>query len=352
MRSDAEIALLNTRLTERERAAQLASIERIPPSGEAATILFTSGTTGAAKAVFLSRENHLASARAAVEVLGIDRRSKFICCLPLFHVGGLAIVFRCDLAGAELLLHERFDAHAVARDLLSGATHVSLVASTLARLLEVCERFPSTVRAALVGGGPVPAPLFDKACRAGLPILQTYGLTETASMATCEREPDGTTAGPPMPGMELRIVEGEIEVRGPAVMRGYLGQEPVRGWFKTGDLGELDARGRLIVHARRSDLIISGGENVYPAEVEAALLSHPRVREAAVLPAPDERWGQIGVAYVATDAAESELRAFLGERIARYKVPARFVMVPELPRTAAGKIDRVTLAARTFPGTT
>jgi O-succinylbenzoic acid--CoA ligase len=142
--------------------------------------------------------------------------------------------------------------------------------------------------------------------------------------------------------MQLRV-NNEIELRGPSLMRGYLGAPPQAGWFATGDLGELDARGRLIVHARRTDLIVSGGENVYPAEVEAALLAHPLVREAAVLPAPDDRWGQVGVAYVSTTAAESELRAFLRERIAKFKVPARFVVVDELPRNAAGKVDRARL---------
>jgi O-succinylbenzoic acid--CoA ligase len=245
-------------------------------------------------------------------------------------------------------LHERFDAQAVARDLRAGATHASLVASMLARVLDACAEFPPSVRAILIGGGPVPAPLLERARRAGLPVLQTYGLTETASMATCERlgDADGSTAGPPMPGLELRIAGSEIEVRGPQVMRGYLGSEPVRGWFPTGDLGELDSRGRLLVHARRTDLIVSGGENVYPKEVEAALLAHPLVREAAVLPAPDERWGQVGVAYVAGGAAESELRDFLRGRLAKFKIPARFVLVPELPRNAAGKVDRARLVER------
>ena len=143
------------------------------------------------------------------------------------------------------------------------------------------------------------------------------------------------------------VDQGEVVVRGPAVLRGYLGQPPLQGGsFRTGDLGEMDARGRLIVHARRSDLIVSGGENIYPAEVEAALLAHPEVRDAAVLPAPDEQWGQIGVAYVVTDASVSGLREFLGARLAKYKVPARFVVLPELPRNAAGKIDRVALQAR------
>ena len=140
-------------------------------------------------------------------------------------------------------------------------------------------------------------------------------------------------------------------MRGAAVMRGYLGQEPLRGWFRTGDLGDLDERGRLIIHARRTDLIVSGGENVYPAEVEAALLSHPGVREAAVVPASDEKWGQVGVAYVAGAASESELREFLQPRLARYKIPARFIILSELPRTAAGKVDRLRLLAdpRTSP---
>ena len=248
-----------------------------------------------------------------------------------------------------MILHERFDAHAVARDLLEGATHVSLVATTLARLLEMRRRFPPAI--AVVGGGPVPRPLLERAAEAGLRVVQTWGMTETASMATCERagDADGKTAGPPLPGFELRLESGEICVRGPAVMRGYLGHEPIEGFFRTGDLGALDARGRLLVHARRADLIVSGGENVYPAEVEAALLAHPGVREAAVLPAPDERWGQVGVAYVAGSAPAAELREFLSERLAGYKIPARFVALDALPRNAAGKVDRLKLAAGASP---
>ncbi len=181
----------------------------------------------------------------------------------------------------------------------------------------------------------MPAPLLERARRAGLPVLESYGMTETASMVTCE--------GVPLPGMEARVVGGEIEVRGPALMRGYLGHEPVNGWFRTGDLGSIDSHGRLVVHARRGDLIISGGENIYPAEVEGALLAHPDVREAAVLPAPDERWGQVGVAYVSATASENALRDFLRERLARYKTPARFIFLEALPRNAAGKVDRARL---------
>jgi O-succinylbenzoic acid--CoA ligase len=368
MEAGGEIALLNTRLTEAEQKAQLQALglgkdangvhfaEGSPPGP--AILLFTSGTTGAPKVAVLPLESFLASARAANEVLGIDQKSRFVCAMPLFHVGGLGTAFRCALAGATLVLHQRFDAVEMAHELLNGATHASLVASTLARVLDTGARFPDTVRAVLVGGGPVPKPLLARARAAGLPVLQTYGLTETCSMATCERlgEADGDTAGRAMPGIELRVDStrpsagdlGEILVAGPQLMRGYLGQAPPGGdgqappggFFRTGDLGELDARGRLTVHARRTDLIVSGGENVYPAEVEAALLSHPLVREAAVVPAPDERWGQVGVAYVVGAAAESDLRAHLAGLLARYKIPARFESLPELPRLASGKIDR------------
>jgi O-succinylbenzoic acid--CoA ligase len=175
-------------------------------------------------------------------------------------------------------------------------------------------------------------------------------------MVTCEREPSGATAGLPMPGIELRVVAGEIELRGPQVMRGYRGHPPVDGWFRTGDLGELDPEGRLVVHARRSDLIVSGGENVYPAEIEAVLAAHPQVSEAAVVAAPDERWGQVGVAFVSAGATEAELRAFLRERLASFKLPARFVFVPArfvfvdaLPRLANGKPDRRALQSSLQP---
>jgi O-succinylbenzoic acid--CoA ligase len=350
MERGTELVLQNVRLTQAECAAQARSIAAVPPEGEPALVLFTSGTTGVPKAARLARDNLEANAGAANEVLQLDGRSRFLCVLPLFHVGGLGILFRCQLAGATVLLHERFDAEAIARELRGGATHASLVASTLARVLEHGGAFPPVIVA--VGGGPVPAVLLERARRAGLRVVQTWGMTETCSMATCERpgDADGATAGPPLPGFDLRVESGEICVRGPAVMRGYLGREPLRGGFlRTGDLGELDARGRLVVHARRTDLIVSGGENVYPAEVEAALQAHPSVREAAVVPAPDEKWGQVGVAYVVTDAPDDELRRFLRVRVAGYKVPARFVRVSELPRNAGGKVDRVSLASRTSP---
>jgi O-succinylbenzoic acid--CoA ligase len=311
------------------------------------TLLFTSGTTGRPKAAQLTIGAHQASARASIETLRMDAASSYLCNLPLFHVGGIATAIRCAVAGAKLLLQPHFDAIATAEALGSGVTHASLVATTLQRLLEVRDRFPGTVRAVLVGGGPVPPELLARARAAGLPVLHTYGLTEAASQVTAERpgDADGATAGWPLPGTQVRIVEGEIEVRGATMMLGYLGEPPLRGWLRTGDLGELDARGRLVVHARRSDLIVSGGENVYPAQVEAVLRAHPDVVECAVLPWPDEELGQVGHAAVVTrkPLAEEGLREHCRARLAGFKVPRRFVLVDALPRNAAGKLDRAAL---------
>jgi o-succinylbenzoate---CoA ligase len=311
------------------------------------TILFTSGTTGRPKAAQLGVGAHQASARASIETLRMDAASSYLCNLPLFHVGGIATAVRCAVAGAQLVLHPRFDAAAAAEALGSGVTHASLVAATLQRLLDVRDRFPASVRAVLVGGGPVPSELLARARAAGLPVLLTYGLTEAASQVTAERlgDADGATAGWPLPGSEVRIVEGEIEVRGETMMLGYLGEPPLRGWFRTGDLGELDARGRLVVHARRADLIVSGGENVYPAEVEAVLRTHPDVVDCAVLPWADEQMGQVGWAAVVARKSipDLELREHCRTRLAGFKVPRRFVLVGELPRNAGGKMDRAAL---------
>jgi O-succinylbenzoic acid--CoA ligase len=312
------------------------------------TILFTSGTTGHPKAAQLTVAAHLANARGSLETLRIDEQSSYLCNLPLFHVGGIAVAIRCALAGAALVLHERFDAAATVDALASGVTHASLVATTLHRVLTLRDRFPESVRAILVGGGPVPADLLARARSAGLPVLHTYGLTEAASQVTAERlgDSDGQTAGWPLPAVEVRIVQGEIEVRGPTLMLGYLGESPLRGWFRTGDLGALDRRGRLVVYARRTDVIVSGGENVYPAEVEAALMRHPDVLECSVVPWPDDEFGQVACAAVV--ARRSLTDAELGEHcralVAPFKVPRRFVWVDALPRNAAGKPDRAVLA--------
>jgi len=313
-------------------------------------VLFTSGTSGPPKAARLPVRGLLASAAASRGNLGASEADRWLCTLPLFHVGGLAMAVRCAVDGSALVLHPRFDAPAAARELSEGGiTHTSLVPRTLAQTLEAGVR-PSTLRAVLIGGGPLPGELARRARQARIPVLHTYGLTEACSQVATERpaEADGTTAGPPLPSLEVRIVAGEIQVRGPTLMAGYLGDPAASeaalagGWLHTGDAGRLDGRGRLHVLARRSDLIVSGGENVYPAEVETVLASHPAVAEAAVVGRADLAWGEVPVAAVVLrpGATAEGLLGWVRERLAGFKVPAELVLVQALPRTALDKVDR------------
>lgn len=314
-----------------------------------AVALFTSGTTGVPKLVELSHGNFLAAAAAHGARLGIEANQRWLCALPLFHIGGLAMMYRCAVYGASLVLERQFDAASMCRALDEGVTHCSVVPTMLSRLLkERGGRSFSGIHAVLVGGGPVPLHALHEARRLGLPVLQTYGLTEACSQVSTERleDADGQSAGPPLPGIEVRIVGadeagvGEIEVRGATVAASAL--TAGNGWLRTGDLGKMDSQGRVQVMARREDLIISGGENIYPAEVEAVLAAHPGVFEVAVAAQDDEEWGQRPVAYVVAqgNVSPSELERWAASRMARFKIPARWILVDSLPRTASGKISR------------
>jgi O-succinylbenzoic acid--CoA ligase len=209
--------------------------------------------------------------------------------------------------------------------------------------------FPPTLRCILLGGGPVPLPLLQRALDAGAPVVQTYGLTETASQVATLAPEDAVrkagSAGKPLFGSQVRIEpDGEIAVLGPTVSPGYLHTAPGTGWLQTGDLGYLDDDGYLYVLDRRDDLIVSGGENVYPAEVEAVLLAHPAVEEAGVFGEADPDWGSRPAAAIKLHdgrlATAAELAAFCRERLAGYKVPRRFEFRGTLPRNAAGKLLR------------
>ncbi|HYO57353.1 o-succinylbenzoate--CoA ligase [Archangium sp.] len=339
--------------------------------GTPRVILFTSGTTGRPKGAVLTEGNFRASARCSEANLGAHPAPRWLGTLPLFHVGGLAMLTRTAYDGGCLVLRERFVADDTNRAIdEEGVTHASLVATTLERVLEARRDrpVPATFRLALIGGGPVPTPLLARARAAGLLALQTYGLTEACSQVTTEQpdEADGRTAGRPLPGLEVRIAgpggevlgpgrEGDIEVRGPTVMTGYLNRleatrEALRdGWLRTKDVGRVDGRGRLTVLSRRTDLIVRGGENIYPAELEAVLASHPAVQEAAVVGVPDERWGEVPVAFVATRNGAplpEELGVWCRESLAGFKVPARFLPIEALPRNAMGKVERAVLRER------
>lgn len=334
-------------------------------------ILFTSGTTGRPKGAVLTEGNFRASARCSAANLGSHLAPRWLGTLPLFHVGGLAMLTRTAYEGGCLLLHDRFDPEAVNQAIdTEGVTHASFVATTLERVLDSRRDhpMPESFRLALIGGGPVPTPLLERARAARLLALQTYGLTEACSQVTTERpsEADGRTAGPALPGLEVRIVgpegevlgpgrEGDIEVRGPTVMAGYLNRpeatrEALRnGWLRTRDVGRLDERGRLTVLSRRTDLIVRGGENLYPVEIETVIASHPAVQEVAVVGVEDARWGEVPVAFVVLRPGQllpAELDGWCRRSLAGFKVPARFLVLEALPRNAMGKVERPVLRQR------
>lgn len=321
-----------------------------------AAILFTSGTTGRPKGAVLTRGNQVASARASGAVLPLAPGDRWLASLPFFHVGGLGIVHRCLLSGACVVVPASFSADELGRSIEEQeVTHVSVVDATLRRILEArgARALPDRVRAVVVGGGPV-SPALLEACPQA---LASYGLTESCAMATLVRPgapaAQRRTAGQALPGIDLRIAgDGVIELRGPIVMRGYLDDPQASaaslqdGWLRTGDLGELDADGCLRVLSRRDDLIISGGENVYPAEIEHALREHPDVADAVVIGVADATWGEVPLAVVQLRGAGSpDLRAFLEPRLARYKLP-RIAFTDEIPRLANGKPDRAALRQR------
>jgi O-succinylbenzoic acid--CoA ligase len=286
-------------------------------------------------------------------------RERWLCNLPLSHVGGLSILLRSAIYATTAVVHERFDPELALAAILGDAppvTLVSLVATTLTRLLDAGLERPPALRCALTGGGPVPAALLERARAAGVPVSLTYGLTEACSqVSTTPLAALGgcaPTAGPPLFCTRVRIgPEGEIEVAGPTVARDAAGAD---GWLRTGDLGRLNSEGELQVTGRKADTIVTGGENVAPTEVEAILEEHPGVLEAAALGRPDERWGEAVTALVVlrggVSAQGEELREHCAARLAAHKVPKRVALVEgPLPRTRSGKLLRRELTAWELP---
>jgi O-succinylbenzoic acid--CoA ligase len=304
------------------------------------------------------------SAIGSARNLGSMENDRWIACLPLFHIGGLSILTRSVIYGTTAEVHDRFDPEQVNASIDDGATMVSAVAVMLERMLETRgdRDFPPSLRTVLVGGGPVADELLERCERRGVPVVQTYGLTETCSQVATLSPGDAPrkrgSAGRPLHPNELRIDAtdgdngGEILVRGPVVMAGYAdlpdetSKAIVDGWLHTGDYGRVDDEGFLYVLDRRDDLIITGGENVYPAEVEAALLSHPAIEEAAVIGVRDEKWGQRAIAVFSvkqgsTPPDPAELDRWCRKSLAGFKVPSEFrVVTSALPRTASGKLRR------------
>jgi o-succinylbenzoate---CoA ligase len=335
-----------THLVDGDGRRRLPGGEPVEPG--VAAVLATSGTGGPPKVAELGGDAIGFSAKVVSAALEAGPGDRWLCCLPVHGVAGLAVLARAWHAGLPVDVHDRFDPATVGAA-AGRATLVSLVPTMLRRLL-AAGADPAGFRRVLVGGGPIPADLVEAAARRGIGLVRTYGLTETFGGVVHD--------GHPLDGAELRISAGdEIEVSGPMLFRRYRG-DPRRtaavlraGWLRTGDLGRLDRDGRLQVLGRRDELVVSGGVNVHPDEVEAVLAAHPAVAEAAVTGRPDPEWGQRVTAFVVPrDPADpptlAGLRAFVLQRLAPAKAPRELVLVPALPRGPSGKLLR-----RRLPGT-
>jgi o-succinylbenzoate---CoA ligase len=346
---------IDLRLAEDERARRLAGARVVvsePLRGAAprsrvffdgdpaVAVMHTSGTTAAPKQVKLTYRNFLASALGSAVVLGLDPAERWLCPMPLTHVGGLSIPIRSAIYATTTVLHGRFDTEATLAELMDPGrriTLVSLVPTMLARLLDAGLERPPTLRWALLGGGPIARALLDRAREAGVPVAPSYGMTEACSQIA--------THGWPLPGAEIHTSSGEVIVRGAMVSAGALADD---GWLHTGDLGRFDERSRLEIIGRQADTIVTGGENVSPSEVEAVLLEHPAVADAAVHARADPEWGEAVVATVVPRGGLAvdgdELRRHCRARLAGFKVPRAIEFAQSLPRTESGKLLRRELA--------
>jgi O-succinylbenzoic acid--CoA ligase len=362
-RIGAALVPLNTRLTAEQQSAQAAAVaadvvvdapldgmeaaieprREIDP-GAVYTVLFTSGTEGEPKPVELTAGNLDAAAAGSAAVFGSDPGDRWLSPLPLFHVAGLSILTRCARNATTAVLHDRFDLAVVLEALTAGdVSLISLVPTQLRRLRDAGLTDAPALRALLLGGGPIPPDLVDWARETGLPVRCTYGMTETASQVAVTDAWE--SAATPLPEAEIEIAaDGEILVRGPMVAPGALSGD---GWLHTGDVGSIDRHGRLHVEGRIKELIVTGGEKVAPAAVEAVLAAHPAVADVGVAGTPDPDWGEAVTAYVVERGAVSDydLLAFCRERLAGYQVPKRIVRVTALPRNAGGKLIRAEMPA-------
>ena len=310
---------------------------------EADLVVFTSGTSGEPKGVRLSRKNLEAAAAASAEHLGHGSDDNWLLAMPLHHVGGLSIVVRQIYTGGSITLLSGFEVDAVHRAMHSGVTMVSMVPTMLRRLLD---RHPGPyfdLRAVLVGGGPIPDGLLEEAAAAGLPVLPTYGMTETfGQVATLRPGSPLRHHAHALPGVDISITdEGRIALRGPQISPGYVG-EPDRttDWFTTSDLGSLDDEGALVVLGRADDVIVTGGVNVNPEAVEVIVARHPDVSAVVVLGVPDEVWGSSVACVYAGDVEPDVLAEWSARWLEGPRKPKLWKRVERIPRLSIGKPDR------------
>lgn len=386
-----EAVMINTRLTDKEITAQLKSVDtdtiiailplnidgfniiswseleakrgtetyEIPMDLERiASIMFTSGTTGPQKAVPQTFNNHLASAIGCKESLGFDQNTKWLSVLPIYHISGLSVLLRSMIEGFTVRIVNKFDADQIL-EIIKGEniTHISLVPQTLKWMMDAGLTEPYHLEKILLGGAKLSHALIEEALQYHLPIYNSFGMTETcsqfltASPAMLKFNPD--TVGKPSPNVDVKIIKpnreghGELLINGDNVINGYLYPKNLtdtfeNGYFKTGDIAKIDSEGNVMIYDRRKDLIISGGENIYPFEIESAAKRYKNVNDAMCIGVEDAEWGQVPKLYYVSesDIDENKLQHFLQQELAKYKVPKTYQRVETLPYTSTGKLKR------------
>ncbi|NLI92735.1 MAG: o-succinylbenzoate--CoA ligase [Peptococcaceae bacterium] len=379
-----EVLMLNTRLTDEEIARQLIALdiqvvfsqdkkfisfqevhqseihkghstnkytgkklaEAFQPE-QIAVIMNTSATTGQFKSVPLRWKQFYAHVQASKKSLGVAENDNWLMVLPMYHISGLTILMRSLFNGTGITIVEKFDEEQVLKLIQDAAINMlSIVPTMLNRIIDRIEKHD--LRVVLVGGELIPQSLVEKSLLKSIPIHKTYGMTETTSQSATffvlSYPEKKDSVGVPLEGVTIQIHDpdeqgiGEVLIQSPMVMDGYLGQEPISGFFNTEDVGYLDQDGFLYILDRRKNIIISGGENIYPQEIENILYAHPQISECAVVGRKDARWGEVPVLFVVSSMAEEEILHYLAKRIAKYKLPQKIIYVDELPKNSSGKI--------------
>lgn len=326
-----------------------------------ASIMYTSGTTGKPKGVLQTFGNHFYSAVSSALNLGLSPADKWLCVAPIFHISGFSIIMRGLIYGMTVRLVEKFRAEEIERILANEAvTIMSVVPFMLKKLIQQQNKtnthYNSAFRCMLLGGGTIDRETLEACLQRSIPVVQCYGMTETCSQIVALRSADALlklgSVGQPLFSTQLKLSkDGEILLKTPALTPGYLNlpdklpSKTIDGWYRTGDIGHLDKEGYLYIDGRADEMLISGGENIFPQEVEQVYQRYPQVNEVVVVGQNDSVWGQVPVAFVVSDRrlSTTKLMNYGYEHLARYKVPQHYIFVSELPKNASGKIRRFML---------
>lgn len=326
-----------------------------------ASIMYTSGTTGKPKGVLQTFGNHFYSAVSSALNLGLSSADKWLCVAPIFHISGFSIIMRGLIYGMTVRLVEKFRAEEIERILANEAvTIMSVVPFMLKKLIQQQNKtnihYNSAFRCMLLGGGTIDRETLETCLQRSIPVVQCYGMTETCSQIVALRSADALlklgSVGQPLFATQLKLSkDSEILLKTPALTPGYLNlpdklpSKMIDGWYRTGDIGHLDKEGYLYIDGRADEMLISGGENIFPQEVEQIYQRYPQINEVAVVGQNDSVWGQVPVAFVVSDRrlSTTKLMNYGYEHLARYKVPQHYIFVSELPKNASGKIRRFML---------